>query len=777
MKRLLLLAVLTGFHLPFLLNAQPVLRDGWPHDFGESDLAGITMINPLAVQILEDGSYLIATATPHDIRLFDRDGTLLAEWPVAGTLADPLSADTISAGPNIGDVDGDGDPEIVVGLRDFGSRVRGIGVYDLDGTIDPVLTQSFSMSATNFSNVVLENLDDDPALEIVFTAGYSIHALDQDGSEVEGFPWSTSASPSQAWTGLAVVPASLTGSSPVLVWMTENYYMHARALGEETELTGWPNQFESPGGINRAGPVIIPHAEGWYASIVDPWYAHLWDQDGESPVGFPRPLPTGSGPISWMSVADVDGDNSPELLFRCWNNANLHAINLRSEYVPLYPLATAAEGTGNAQTVAMKTSFSTQAKLFLAAKGEELSDVRFMGYQAGQSLFGFPVDLTITEWQPRPRVALFPPDENGLMSMVLHTTFGYTSVYDLEVELDSTATLEWAMPAGQPTGNPVYRPTVLGIGEAPYFRFSTDSLQFGDVLVYDEADVSFVIENLGGQAGVVTSLTVEAGDHTVDFTVEPAGPFTIEPGASETVSITWSPDEPYTLEGSLVLEHDPAPYASVTEIALQGETGHPPVLIIPTNLDFGLLSEPIPMGYLTPGFENDGSGVGRIDTIIVAPDVADVLTVQAEYPIIIEPSGTVGVVLIWEPTEEGALMTELEVRHNDPFLDYSSTIYVDGVWILGTEESEHPVSYSLEQNHPNPFNPETLIRYSLAKPGDVRLTVYSIEGREVQTLVEGYRDTGFHEVRFNGHSLASGVYLYRLETPHFRALRKMILIR
>ena len=777
MKQLMISLLLAVLVLPALLVAQPVLRTGWPHDFGEEDLAGITMYNPLTVTVLEDGTHLIAAATPHEIRLFDRDGTLLAEWPVAGTLADPLSADTLSSGPNIGDVDGDGDPEIVVGLRDFNSRVRGLGVYELDGSINTTLTQSWSISSTNFSPVVLENLDDDPALEIVFTGGAQMHAIDQDGGELEGFPWNIGPIASQAWTGVTVVPSWATGGSPVLVWMSENYYIHAREIGQEVERNGFPTSFESPGGINRAGPVVIPRPDGWYVAIVDPWYAHVWDQDGNSPPGFPRPLPTGSGPLTWMSVADVDGDNSPELLFRCWNNANLHAINLESEYVPLYPLALSSEGTGNPQVVAVKTSFTEPAMLFMGSKGEELSDVSFMGYQNGDPLPGFPVELTVTEWQARPRVALFPPDDDGLMSIVFHTTFGYTTVYDLPVELDETATLEWAMPFGQATGNRVYRPTILGQGPLPFFRFSVDTLELGQPLVFDDVQQSFTIQNLGEMPGEVSSIQLAIDEYEDEFTIEPAAPFTIEAGARETITVYWTPESAYEIEGNLVFNHDPAPTVDETVIELRGRADHPPVLLIPTFLDFGVISEPVPHGTTVLAIENDGSGEGRIDTILVPTAYASQITADTEFPVVIPPTGTAMINLTWEPEELGVLATSIELLHNDPFLENATSVQVSGVWTLGVGDGELPLSFSLEQNHPNPFNPETTIRYSLAKPGDVKLTVYSLEGREVQTLVDGFRGAGVHSVQFNGHTLASGVYLYKLETNQFRALRKMILVR
>lgn len=86
-----------------------------------------------------------------------------------------------------------------------------------------------------------------------------------------------------------------------------------------------------------------------------------------------------------------------------------------------------------------------------------------------------------------------------------------------------------------------------------------------------------------------------------------------------------------------------------------------------------------------------------------------------------------------------------------------------------------PLTFALNQNFPNPFNPSTLIRYQLPGAGPVRLTVYDILGREVATLVDGTQQQGAHEARFDGGGLSSGVYLYRLQTAGFVQQRKMIL--
>ena len=89
-----------------------------------------------------------------------------------------------------------------------------------------------------------------------------------------------------------------------------------------------------------------------------------------------------------------------------------------------------------------------------------------------------------------------------------------------------------------------------------------------------------------------------------------------------------------------------------------------------------------------------------------------------------------------------------------------------------------PEEFSLAQNYPNPFNPTTTIRYTVASAGKVRLTVYNILGQKVRTLVNKKQQAGQYAITFDAKELASGVYIYRLQTDKgFSQTRKMILIR
>jgi photosystem II stability/assembly factor-like uncharacterized protein len=93
------------------------------------------------------------------------------------------------------------------------------------------------------------------------------------------------------------------------------------------------------------------------------------------------------------------------------------------------------------------------------------------------------------------------------------------------------------------------------------------------------------------------------------------------------------------------------------------------------------------------------------------------------------------------------------------------------------KQNNLPISFSLQQNYPNPFNPTTVIEYQLPKSSFVSLKVYDILGREVKTLVNGYKTLGKYSVSFDASNFASGVYFYRLKSDVYSSIKKMILMK
>ena len=113
------------------------------------------------------------------------------------------------------------------------------------------------------------------------------------------------------------------------------------------------------------------------------------------------------------------------------------------------------------------------------------------------------------------------------------------------------------------------------------------------------------------------------------------------------------------------------------------------------------------------------------------------------------------------------------VRYRLKQIDYDGTFeYSPDVEVALTP----PRSFALSANYPNPFHPQTTIRFALPHASHVRLVVYDMLGREVRRLVEGLTPAGRHEAVFEARGLAGGIYLYQLQAGAFRESRRMVLL-
>jgi len=109
----------------------------------------------------------------------------------------------------------------------------------------------------------------------------------------------------------------------------------------------------------------------------------------------------------------------------------------------------------------------------------------------------------------------------------------------------------------------------------------------------------------------------------------------------------------------------------------------------------------------------------------------------------------------------------------------------DGLWYWQDETStgpdpQYPVftqHYHLEQNYPNPFNPSTTIVYQLPRAGMVRIDLFDIQGKHMQTLLNEYKSAGNYSLVFEGSDLASGVYFYQMTTAKQIQNKKMVYLK
>ncbi len=115
----------------------------------------------------------------------------------------------------------------------------------------------------------------------------------------------------------------------------------------------------------------------------------------------------------------------------------------------------------------------------------------------------------------------------------------------------------------------------------------------------------------------------------------------------------------------------------------------------------------------------------------------------------------------------------------------SGLIYIDEFRVVQKTDAQvgihngntTPEDFTLRQNYPNPFNPQTTISYTLPRTSRVVLSIYSMTGQRVKTLVNELQNAGRYNVRFDGSSLASGSYIYRLEAGGKILSKKMLLVK
>ncbi|MDR9388521.1 MAG: T9SS type A sorting domain-containing protein, partial [Balneolaceae bacterium] len=254
-----------------------------------------------------------------------------------------------------------------------------------------------------------------------------------------------------------------------------------------------------------------------------------------------------------------------------------------------------------------------------------------------------------------------------------------------------------------------------------------------------------VLANVSG-AGGISSLDAslilrKVADSTYDFPVEREGNLKAVPATGE-----------FTLANMSGSGED--------ELALNlnvDQTSGVKALTVTINYDAGLneltaIESALPEGWMF--FYND---------------------VQEEGVIKISAAGTS------ELTNRDELIT---LRFNTMNVEMPSSVNAD---VTMNEESTSPLAdvllqaipseFALNQNYPNPFNPTTNIKFALPQSSVVKLEVFNVLGQRVATLVNGELNAGYHTVMFDASNLASGVYVYRINTAEHMQVKRMMLIK
>jgi len=115
--------------------------------------------------------------------------------------------------------------------------------------------------------------------------------------------------------------------------------------------------------------------------------------------------------------------------------------------------------------------------------------------------------------------------------------------------------------------------------------------------------------------------------------------------------------------------------------------------------------------------------------------------------------------------------------HGWAFGIFGTILKYNGVVSGVYSENNTVYDFKLFQNYPNPFNPVTIIRFRIKDSRYVTLKVYDVLGKEIETLVNEKKSPGTYEVTFDGSTLASGIYFYRMDAGNFIETKKMLIIK
>jgi hypothetical protein len=128
--------------------------------------------------------------------------------------------------------------------------------------------------------------------------------------------------------------------------------------------------------------------------------------------------------------------------------------------------------------------------------------------------------------------------------------------------------------------------------------------------------------------------------------------------------------------------------------------------------------------------------------------------------------------LLWPVANE--IATKILINDGSVFPRVTDgLLYVSGDCLRPLTASPEYVIF----NRPNPFNPATTIEYAIPQDEHVRITVFDALGRSVEVLVDEIRTAGTHAVVFDAKQLPSGIYFYRMETPNFTKMQKMVVAK
>lgn len=752
---------------------------------------------------------------------FNMDGSLVPGWPVSLT-------QYVWGSPAIGDIDGDNDVEVVCTSRNStngnagnlyafhldGTAVSGFPVTQTGGgTMNVCLANVAGSSALeilvnirnspngwtfvyNGSGQVLEgwpqqldtfpgagisagDIDNDGDTEIISLSYNSLYVFNSDGTIATGFPVSF---PGITYSYSSPVLIDLDGDNSkeiVFGGCSESTGTVYVINNNGTVRTGWPKTTSSwifatvsIGDINNNGEMDI--LVGDQTSSNEPAnYIYAWDKNGNALTGYP------AGPYfaiyTQSAIADIDGDHSTDIIF----SSNLFGggydcINSNGSHKTDWPLPVGNESSavtmmttpvvgdfnldGNLEIAGASTGFSSWVvELYLWSTGALYNDSL-----AYMTLNGCNIRHDGVYNHESGTESLIPPSNLMAFCNGNHVTLNWFSPNNslrnlLGFNVYRNNTLITTTPLADTLS--IYTDQNLTNGDYTY----------GVTAVYTSGEsqpVTFDI-NVGNEV-IITSLPWEEGFE---------GAFCPNGWTQLNIDDDNNMWFGYLSGGSAYTGTKCAASASrMNNTALNPDNWLiSPKIHIPNIESYQNLN----LSYWITAQDSILSQENY--SVLVSTTNTDLASFTPLFTETLNNNNWTNIVLSLNPYSNQNIY--LAFRHFDT--TNMSYLKLDDVKIeFGMGNDIEPIikTTRLENNYPNPFNPSTSIQYSLRTRSCVRIDIFNIKGQKVRTLIDEQKEAGIHSVEWNGkddsnNNTGSGVYFYKMTTPDYSSVHKMILMK
>lgn len=312
-------------------------------------------------------------------------------------------------------------------------------------------------------------------------------------------------------------------------------------------------------------------------------------------------------------------------------------------------------------------------------------------------------------------------------------------------------------------------------------------VDFGNILPGEVGAVGIAFTNIGAEVLRIEQAHI-ANNAGNAITVATVLPLQVRPAASDTLKLQWAPQQNGVLQDTLLVYSNGARQSNPQKIALLGNANPTPQLFLNTaSYNLGDIDVNVAQADTTFWIYNRGTGA---DSVYLSINYRGIQPAEA---LRVSP----GAVALAAGDSLLVRFLLFPANFRRPLFSlYTPRVVVRSRFGLGTtvfekemrfrlvgtvsvDEDAYAASaaFTLEQNQPNPFNPQTKISFTLPQAEQVSLKVYDVLGNEVATLKNEEMPPGAHAVIYEAHALASGTYFYRLQAGAFVATKKMSLVR